>query len=64
MPSLSVLPNLPGFINAASQKAIFPAFFDSIYSYAWFGGLVLSIALYYVLMKGRATPAPEERTQA
>jgi NCS1 family nucleobase:cation symporter-1 len=54
---LAVLPNLPGFINAATQVDYFPAFFDTIYSYAWFVGLPLAVVIYYVLMRGRARPA-------
>jgi NCS1 family nucleobase:cation symporter-1 len=55
---IAVLPNIPGFINAATGKPIFPAFFDSIYSYAWFIGLALSMASYYVLMIGRVSNSP------
>ena len=48
---IAVLPNLPGFINAASHKAIFPAYFDSIYNYAWFVGVLISVVLYWILMQ-------------
>ena len=66
---LAVLPNLPGFINAATNtagtpEAHFPPFFDAIYSYAWFIGLLLAVVLYAVLMRGRATPAPEHDPNA
>ena len=59
---LSILPNLPGFINAATNTAgtddaHFPAFFDTIYSYAWFVGLPLAVVLYAILMAGKAKPA-------
>ncbi len=54
---LAVLPNLPGFINAVSARAIFPALFDEIYRYAWFIGVGLAVVLYYALMAGRAVPA-------
>jgi NCS1 family nucleobase:cation symporter-1 len=54
---LSVLPNLPGFLNAVLPGSPFPAVFDVLYSYAWFIGLGLSVALYYLLMRGRAVPA-------
>ena len=62
---LAVLPNLPGFINAAgntagTDRALFPSFFDTIYSYAWFVGLPLGLLLYAVLMVGRARPAATE----
>jgi nucleobase:cation symporter-1, NCS1 family len=56
---VAVAPNLPGFVNAATGKALFPVFFDRIYGYAWFVGLFLSALLYCVLMWGRARPAPE-----
>lgn len=63
--ALAVLPNLPGFINAATntagtEDAVFPAVFDRIYVYAWFVGLGLAIAIYTVLMRGRAVPAGGE----
>jgi len=48
---LAILPNVPGFINAAAATPIFPAFFDQIYTYAWFVGLLLAMGLYYVLMR-------------
>jgi len=66
---LAVLPNVPGFLNAATNRThaqtagkvgvtpLFPQFFDQIYGYAWFIGLGLAMAIYYVLMRGRATPA-------
>ncbi|MHC4710027.1 MAG: cytosine permease, partial [Planctomycetota bacterium] len=53
---LAVLPNLPGFINAATGRSIFWGVFDQIYSYAWFVGLPLAVIIYYALMKGRALP--------
>jgi len=52
---LGVLPNIPGFLNAAFP-AVFPAvgdFFTTIYTYAWFVGLVISSLLYGTLMLGR-----------
>jgi NCS1 family nucleobase:cation symporter-1 len=48
---LSILPNVPGFINATTKKSIFPAFFDEIYTYAWFVGLPLAAGLYYLVMR-------------
>ena len=48
---LAILPNLPGFINAASNKALFPSFFDSIYNYAWFVGVFIAVGLYWLLMQ-------------
>lgn len=55
--AIAVAPNVPGFVNAASGKAIFPAFFDSIYGYAWFIGVAIAMLAYYILMRGRAVPA-------
>lgn len=40
-------------------EPLFPVFFDSIYSYAWFIGLLLAGALYFVLSVGRIGPATE-----
>lgn len=60
---LAVVPNVPGFVNAALNRThahaaenaavtpIFPAFFDQIYGYAWFIGLGLAMGIYYVLMR-------------
>ena len=48
---ISILPNLPGFINAASSTATFPPIFDTIYSYAWFVGVLISVVLYWVCMQ-------------
>jgi NCS1 family nucleobase:cation symporter-1 len=49
--ALAVAPNLPGFVNAASRRAVFPAEFDRVYSYAWFVGVLLGGGVYYALMK-------------
>jgi len=54
-----VLPNIPGFMNAAFPDA-FPGvadFFKTIYTYAWFVGVAISALVYRMLMKGRAVPA-------
>lgn len=66
-----MLPNLPGFINAVTRDpanpaatGIFPPIFDAIYTYAWFVGITLSITIYYVLMRGRAVPAPKTSAAA
>jgi NCS1 family nucleobase:cation symporter-1 len=54
-----VLPNIPGFLNAA-----FPASFadvgdtfKTIYTYAWFVGVVIAAIVYRLMMKGKAIPA-------
>ena len=61
---LGVLPNIPGFLNAA-----FPAsfgdtsdFFKGIYTYAWFVGIAISAIVYGVLMAGKRE-APVGLTQ-
>ncbi|MBS0197904.1 MAG: NCS1 family nucleobase:cation symporter-1 [Planctomycetes bacterium] len=54
---IAVAPNLPGFINAATLSHRFPAFFDTIYAYAWFVGLGLAMLAYYILMRGKADRA-------
>ncbi len=64
---LAVAPNLPGFINAVLRdpdktdwQPPFPPIWDSIYAYAWFVGLGLAVVIYFILMHGRAKPAPVE----
>ena len=52
---LAVLPNIPGFINAAThtvrtEEAIFPVFFDVLYDYAWFIGLAIASIIYLLGM--------------
>ena len=59
---LGVLPNLPGFINAATgtagtTDASFSPIFDQIYSYAWFVGLPVAAIFYWLFMLVR-TPEP------
>jgi NCS1 family nucleobase:cation symporter-1 len=54
-----VLPNIPGFLNAAFP-ASFPdvgAGFKTLYTYAWFVGIAISALVYGLMMKGRAVPA-------
>jgi NCS1 family nucleobase:cation symporter-1 len=55
--ALAVAPNLPGFVNAATGKHMFPSFFDGLYDFAWFIGLGLAIIIYYLLMIGRVSDA-------
>jgi NCS1 family nucleobase:cation symporter-1 len=54
-----VLPNIPGFLNAAFPQS-FPdvgAGFKLVYTYAWFVGIAISALVYGLMMKGRASPA-------
>ncbi|MGH8123758.1 MAG: NCS1 family nucleobase:cation symporter-1 [Rudaea sp.] len=54
---IGVLPNLPGFLNAAfpATFASVPDLFKAIYTYAWFAGLAISAVVYALLMR-RAAP--------
>ena len=49
-----VLPNLPGFLNAAGFLQNIDPMFINIYSYAWFVGFFIAAIVYYV---GMATAA-------
>jgi NCS1 family nucleobase:cation symporter-1 len=52
--ALGVLPNLPGFLNAAFPDAfanVSPVF-KTLYAYAWFVGLAISAIVYAILMRG------------
>jgi nucleobase:cation symporter-1, NCS1 family len=54
-----VLPNIPGFLNAAFPQS-FGGVADSlktIYTYAWFVGIAISALVYGLMMKGRPIPA-------
>ncbi|MEO1131038.1 MAG: cytosine permease, partial [Planctomycetota bacterium] len=59
--TIAVLPNIPGFLSAASDGAwvLFAdsaqSVFDGIYSYAWFVGLAVAGILYLALSAGRRT---------
>ncbi|CUI07641.1 NCS1 family nucleobase:cation symporter-1 [Massilia antarctica] len=55
---VGVVPNIPGFLNAAFP-ASFPdvgALFKTLYTYAWFVGIAISALVYGVMMKGKALP--------
>lgn len=56
----AVLPNVPGFLATAFPGAFggVPAFFKEIYNYAWFVGVVISVAVYVPMMKRHAVAAP------
>jgi nucleobase:cation symporter-1, NCS1 family len=47
---IAVTPNVPGFINAATKKALFAPWWDGLYGYAWFVGLAIGLVVYYLLM--------------
>jgi len=48
---IGVLPNLPGFLKAAGFIAEAPAIFVSLYTYAWFVGVLVAGGVYILLMK-------------
>lgn len=48
---IGVLPNLPGFLKAAGFVADVPAVFVSIYTYAWFVGLIVAAAVYLLFTR-------------
>lgn len=63
---IAVAPNVPGFINAATNRThaaaaasatirpVFPEVFDTVYGYAWFIGLGLGAGVYWVMSAGRS----------
>ena len=57
---LGVLPNLPGFLNAALPARFGDVAepFKLIYTYAWFVGMAIAAVVYRVAMGARATPVP------
>ena len=60
---VGVLPNVPGFLVAAGAIDSAPAFFTSLYTYAWFVGFFVSGGLYLAgsLVTPASKPAPASR---
>ncbi|MET3134143.1 NCS1 family nucleobase:cation symporter-1 [Oxalobacteraceae bacterium GrIS 1.11] len=56
---LGVLPNIPGFLNAAFPQSFGGVGdgFKLIYTYAWFVGIAISALVYGLMMKGKTVPA-------
>ena len=56
--AIGVLPNLPGFLHTAFPASVpnVPAFFNTLYTYAWFVGLALASIVYGVWMKSAQEP--------
>ena len=46
-----VVPNIPGFLEAAGLVGDVPAVFSILYTYAWFVGFAISGGLYWLLMR-------------
>ena len=57
---VGVLPNVPGFLAQIGVLSNIPAIFSTLYGYAWFVGLPLAGACYYVLMKMVVLPRTEQ----
>jgi NCS1 family nucleobase:cation symporter-1 len=53
---IGVLPNIPGFLKSAGLMTGEKNFFDTIYVYAWFTGVLLSAGVYFVAMKVMKKP--------
>ena len=55
---ISILPVVPGFVRAATTPGGVvpnPGLFDTLYSYAWFVTFILSLVVYYILMRDHAS---------
>jgi len=50
---LGIVPNVPGFLLQVKliDAALFPAWINDLYHYAWFVGFGVSGVLYYILMR-------------
>jgi nucleobase:cation symporter-1, NCS1 family len=51
-----VLPNVPGFLEAAGFVDSAPGFFSRLYTYAWFVGFAISGVVYYALSYAKHRP--------
>lgn len=52
--AIGIAPNVPGFLHSVHLLDAVPAFFDAIYVYAWFTGVLLSAAVYTVASRTTA----------
>lgn len=52
---LGVIPNVPGFLEAAGLSAREHGFWDELYVYAWFTGFFIAAVVYVLGMRNRAT---------
>ncbi|MBI4178006.1 NCS1 family nucleobase:cation symporter-1 [bacterium] len=58
---LGVIPNVPGFLNAATTpggRVANPGFFDGLYAYAWFVSFGISLVVYMILTMGEKSRPP------
>jgi NCS1 family nucleobase:cation symporter-1 len=56
-----VAPNVPGFLHAAGLATV-PAFFNTLYVYAWFSGFLVGALVYLAGMRGRRPTDDEAPT--
>ncbi len=62
---LGIIPNIPGFLQAAGAVESVPAFLSTLYTYAWFVGLFISGGVHYGLTQLLGAPtADAEQTPA
>ncbi len=48
---VGIVPNLPGFLHAAGIVSDVAPIFDTLYSYAWFVGLLIAGILYWLMAR-------------
>ncbi|GAB4150754.1 MAG: NCS1 family nucleobase:cation symporter-1 [Sphingomonadales bacterium] len=60
LPALAagVAPNLPGFLEITGLVATVPAFFSTLYGYAWFVGFLVAAIVYSLLSPGAEGERP------
>lgn len=56
--AVGIAPNVPGFLKEAGLIAGPKNFFDAIYVYAWFVGVVIAGLIYWAGMRGKRADAP------
>jgi NCS1 family nucleobase:cation symporter-1 len=49
--ALGVAPNVPGFLKVAGAVPSVPVFWETLYTYAWFVGLLVAGLVYYILAR-------------
>ncbi len=51
---IGVIPNIPGFLQTAGLLSSVPAFFNTLYVYAWFVGFIVAASVYWILARRQA----------
>lgn len=49
--ALGVAPNVPGFLKVAGAAPGVPVFWETLYTYAWFVGVLVAGTIYYILAR-------------